>query len=123
MIRQEFATRVSDDIDPRLLEFIEERVNSFIKWDLVRFFHNNPHTADTADSIAGATGRDVSSIIPELDELVHSGILEGALLNNMTVYMLSTDKEIRKLINTFILACDDRQFRTKAIYYVIRGLR
>jgi hypothetical protein len=39
-------------------------------------------TADTADSITGRSRTlDQSSIIPELDRLVHSGILESALLN------------------------------------------
>ena len=55
----DFAASLMNDIDPRLLELIHTRINSFIKWDLVRFFHDNPHTADTADSIARYTGRDV----------------------------------------------------------------
>ena len=123
MSREEFATQTLEDMDPRLLEFIHTRVNSFIKWDLVRFFHDNPHTADTAENIARYTGRDRHSVSPELEQLAASGVLESTSLNNMTVYMLATDKETRKLINSFILACDDRQFRTKAIYYVIRGMR
>jgi hypothetical protein len=30
---------------------------------------------------------------------------------------------MRELITSFIQACDDRQFRVKAIYHVIRNLR
>ncbi len=123
MNTEELATRSIEDMDPRLLEFIQERVNTFIKWDLVRFFHDNPHTTDTAENIARYTGRDVDTVIPELDQLAASGVLDSSPLNNMTVYMLATDKETRKLINSFILACDDRQFRVKAIYHVIRGMR
>ena len=119
----DLATRLMDDMDPRLLEFIQKKVNSFIKWDLVRFFHDNPHTTDTADSIARYTGRDTRTIEPELQQLVRAGVLQASALNELTVYTLATDAETSKLIDIFILACDDRQFRVKAIYHVIRGMR
>ncbi len=122
MSTDDLATRLMDDIDPRLLEFIRTKVNSFIKWDLVRFFHENPHTTDTAEGIARYTGRDVRTVEPELLQLVGSGILQKTELNELTVYTLATDAEIRSLIDTFVLACDDRQFRVKAIYHVIRGM-
>ncbi len=123
MDNDDLGTRLMDDIDPRLLDFIRTKVNSFIKWDLVRFFHDNPHTTDTAEGIARYTGRDIRSIEPELNQLVSTGILQAAPLNDLTIYTLAVDTETRKLIDSFILACDDRQFRVKAIYHVIRGMR
>ncbi len=122
MSTDDLATRLMDDIDPRLLDFIRTKVNSFIKWDLVRFFHDNPHTTDTADGIARYTGRDVRTVEPELRQLVNAGVLQSSDINDLTVYTLATDTDTRKLINRFILACDDRQFRVKAIYHVIRGM-
>jgi len=106
-----------------LLELIQTRINSFIKWDLVRFFHDNPHTTDTADSIARYTGRDVRTVEPELVQLAQDGILDMEDLSGMRVFTLATDPDIRELITSFIQACDDRQFRVKAIYHVIRNLR
>ena len=119
----DFATSLMDDMDPRLLELIQTRINSFIKWDLVRFFHDNPHTTDTADSIARYTGRDVRTVEPELLQLARDGVLEMEDLTGMRVYTLTADSEVRELIKQFIRACDDRQFRVKAIYHVIRSLR
>ncbi|MCC7450484.1 MAG: hypothetical protein IT324_23905 [Anaerolineae bacterium] len=123
MTNDDLATRLMDDMDPRLLDFIRTKVNSFIKWDLVRFFHDNPHTTDTAEGIARYTGRDLRSVEPELRELCASGVLQETDLDDITVFTLATDAETRRLINKFILACDDRQFRVKAIYHVIRGMR
>jgi hypothetical protein len=123
MTTDDLATRLMDDIDPRLLEFIQTKVNSFIKWDLVRFFHDNPHTTDTADGIARYTGRDVRTVEPELHQLVNAEVLQKTTLDDLTVYTLATNIDTRKLIDSFILACDDRQFRVKAIYHVIRGMR
>ena len=33
------------------------------------------------------------------------------------------DQKMRDLIQQFVLACEDRQFRVKAIYHIIRGMR
>ncbi len=123
MSTEDLATRLMDDIDPRLLDFIRTRVNSFIKWDLLRFFHDNPHTTDTAENIARYIGREAITVGTELEALAAVGVLQATLLDGMILYTLATDKELRKLINTFILACDDRQFRIKAIYHVICGMR
>jgi predicted transcriptional regulator len=119
----DYAASLMDDMDPRLLELIQTRINSFIKWDLVRFFHENPHTTDTADSIARYTGRDVRTVEPELVQLARDGVLEMEDLSGLRVFTFASDEGMRELITNFIQACDDRQFRVKAIYHVIRNLR
>lgn len=120
--QDDLATRLMDDMDPALLEFIRSRVNSFIKWDLVRFFHDNPHTADTAENIARYTGRELNAIEQELKELVVADVLQVSGVSGLDVYTLATDEDLRDLITRFIHACEDRQFRVKAIYHVIRGM-
>ncbi|HEX3050149.1 MAG TPA: hypothetical protein VHP83_05795 [Aggregatilineaceae bacterium] len=119
----DYAASLMDDMDPRLLELIQTRINSFIKWDLVRFFHDNPHTTDTADNIARYTGRDVRTVEPELIQLARDGVLEMEDLGGLRVFTLADDPDLRQLLGSFIAACDDRQFRVKAIYHVIRNLR
>ncbi len=116
------TTSLMDDIDPRFLELIQNRLNSFIKWDLVVFFHRNPHTTDTADNIARYTGRDVRIVEPELIALARDGILDMEELGELRVFWLANDADVRELVAQFIAACDDRQFRVKAIYHVIRCL-
>jgi hypothetical protein len=110
-------------MDPDLLEFLKTKVNSFIKWDLVRFFYENPHSTDTAENVARYVGRDASAIEVELSELVGTGVLERQRVGELWVYSLASDPTMRKLVDQFILACDDRQFRVKAIYHIIRGMR
>jgi predicted transcriptional regulator len=115
--------RLMADMDPQLLEFLQTKVDSFVKWDLVRFFHDNPHTTDTAENIARYAGRGVETIRSELSELAQSGILEENKLGDMIVYSLAPDRHIRELLQQFVKASDDRQFRVKAIYHIIRGTR
>lgn len=108
-------------MSPQWQEFIEKKVNSFIKWDLIRFFHDNPHIQDTAENIAGYVGRDTKTIIRELDGLVSDNVLRVRTQKRMKIYQLTDDGETRNLIHDFVAACFDRDFRVKAIQYVIHG--
>lgn len=116
-------TDLREDFDPALMDFLRMKVNSFIKWDLVRFFHDNPHAADTAENIARYTGRDVRTIERELLGLIESQVVVTEDLNNFKIYRLTDEETTVKLIRDFIAACHDRQFRVKAIQHVINGMQ
>ncbi|MGQ9585074.1 MAG: hypothetical protein ACUVXG_06690 [Anaerolineae bacterium] len=119
----DFTARLMSDMDPELLDFIRSKVNSFIKWDLVRFFHENPHTTDTVENIARYSGRNPAAVKPELEELTESGLMRRQLVGGLPVYSLTQDQEARDLIRRFVQACEDRHFRVKAVYHIIRGMR
>jgi len=102
--------------------FLRNKVNSFIKWDLVRFFHDNPHAADTAENIARYIGRDPRGIMRELTGLVTSGVLQKDEVAGVTIYRLTDEQSVRDTITKFVEACHDREFRVKAIYNVIHGM-
>ncbi len=117
------ASHLMDDIDPDLLAFIRIRVNSFIKWDLVSFFHDNPYTVDTADKIATYVGRESQVIRRELDALAESGVLAVSGTPDQPIFGLAPDPTMRDLVRRFRQACEDRQFRVRAMYHVIRGMQ
>lgn len=119
----DFTAKLMNDMDPRLLDFVKTKVNSFIKWDLIRFFYENPNTTDSAENIARYTGRNVVAVEPELDELVDSGVMDKRHMDDLTVYSLASNEQVRKLVDEFVLACEDRHFRVKAVYHIIRGMR
>ncbi len=121
-MESDLTGRLMEDMDPRLFSFLKTRVTSFVKWDLVRFFHRNPNAADTAGNIAGYAGRDPESIERELVELVEASVLDQEMVGEMAVYSLVTDQEMRDLIEQFVLDCDDRQFRIKVLYHIIRSM-
>ncbi len=119
----DLARRLMDDMDPEILQFLKTTVNSFVKWDLVIFFYDNPHTTDTIDNIARYIGRDAVVIQDDMTDLVRSGVLEAHTTANLTVYSLTNDTQIRERIKHFVSASDDRQFRIKAIYHLVRGMK
>ena len=119
----DFTARLMNDMDPQLLDFIKAKVNSFIKWDLVRFFYENPNTADTVENIAKYAGRNAAAVKPELENLVESGVMEKREMEGTFIYSLAANQQMRDLVDRFILACEDRHFRVKAVYHIIRGMR
>ena len=120
---EDFTAKLMNDMDPALLDFVRSKVTSFIKWDLVRFFYENPNTVDSVENIARYAGRHVDAVQPELEELVESGVMTVRMLDQMAVYSLAQNEEMRRLIERFILACEDRHFRVKAVYHIIKGMR
>jgi hypothetical protein len=120
---EDFTTRLMNDMDPQLLDLVKTKVNSFIKWDLVRFLRENPNTSDTAENIAKYIGRNAATVEPELRELVDGEIMEVKSVEGVPVYTLTSDSDVRGLIDRFIAACEDRHFRVKVIYHIVRGMR
>jgi hypothetical protein len=119
----ELMGRLMADMDPELLAFLREKLDSFIKWDLIHFFCHNPHTTDTPENIARYTGRNVELVQQELADLANREVLTRRRLGDMIIYSLTNDVLMRNLVRRFVEASEDRQFRAKAIYYVIRGMR
>lgn len=119
----DLSRRLMDDMDPEVLAFLKTTVNSFIKWDLVIFFFENPHTTDTVENIARYIGRDAQVIKPDLEDLVIANVIDQASDGDLTVYTLTKDARVREKIKHFVMASDDRQFRVKAIYHLVRGTR
>ena len=117
----DFTARLMDEMDPNLLEFIKAKVTSFIKWDLIKFFHHNPNTTDTMENIAKYTGRDEQEIHKELENLTQSGLMLKTMIGKTPVYTITSNTQLRESIKQFIIACENRHFRIKAVYHILQG--
>lgn len=122
MYIDEFTARLMEEIEPDLLEFINNKVNTFVKWDLIRFLYNNPNTADTAERLARYAGRSPDVIRAELEEMVREGLVDVRIIAGIPIYSLSQNEEMRKMIDKFLKACEDRQFRVKVVYHIMKNM-
>lgn len=122
MVTSDSATSPTDDIEPELLRFIQNTANSFVKWDLIRFFHDNPHAVDAPEQLARFISRDVNEIEDELEALLAQNVLRLRVISNVKLYSLTPEPVIRAVVSRFLHACDDRIFRAKAIRVVIDNL-
>ncbi len=116
-------TRSGQELEPRLLELVQTHLNTFIKWDIMRHFHQYPHTTTTTAQLARALGRDARVLEPELAQLARAGLLETEELADMRLFTYTDNSDTRALVADFFKACRDRRFRVQAIYHVIRRLR
>lgn len=107
---------------PALQEFIQHKVNSFVRWDLLRYFHENATRKETAEGVAKNTGRDVHTVERELEALVVAQLLIQEQKGNTPAYRLVKDKALRQQIADFMHACHDRHFRVEVIQQVIKAM-
>lgn len=102
------------DTDPTLIQFLHEKIHTFVQWDVLQYLHHNPHTMDTPGQIARALGRDRTSVAVALLALEEVKIVQSRDVGE-TIYMLTDDSADRTLIQRFIRACDDSRFRRSVI--------
>lgn len=124
MVMEGNAIPLPPDITQRVVEFLRQHANTFVKWDLIRFFNDNPHAHETPATIAQVTGREIGEVTAALRELTQSGVLVVLPAHHNAhhpLYALVDAGDVRELVGAFVSACDDRDFRAWAIRDVIDG--
>lgn len=112
-------TTLNVNASPKLIEFIDSKLDSLAKWDLLQFFYHQPDLVAPAPRIASLTGRDLRKVERSLREMAAAGLLDVQERSGVRVYYLSENRETRLQIEQFVMACDNRQFREAAIYHMV----
>ncbi|MEJ5186101.1 MAG: hypothetical protein WHT46_03360 [Candidatus Geothermincolales bacterium] len=112
-----------ENIDPRVEKFVEEYLDSFIAWDLILFFHENPYAVGTPSSLALSIGRLGSDIEPHLERLVEKGVLsreEKTGDAEEAIYSYRPTPEFEKMVMEFKRALRDRASRLIIVSKVLQ---
>jgi len=109
----------ASEATPQLIDFMQHKLDSLAKWDLIQFFYRRPELIVTAPKVASLIGRDLRRVDRELKEMADYGLLETEDQSGVKVYQLSHDREICALVEQFVTACDNRQFREAALYHTM----
>ena len=112
---------IMDEMDPRVLDFIKQHVTTFTRWDMLKFFHENPNTQDSADNLARYVGRSPDVIRQEAQEMAEEGIFRAVKQGRHTVYLLTDNAEVRDLVSSLVEGSHDRSFRMKLVYHILRA--
>lgn len=112
-----------ENLDPQVSLFVSEYVDSFITWDLVLFFHENPYTVGSPSSIAMSIGRLGADIEPFLENMTEKRILshefrvgDGA----EAIYAYKPEPEFEKMVIEFKRALKDRASRLIIVSKVLQ---
>lgn len=112
--------------DEEIEEFLRRHVNSFIKWEIIRFFHANPKTGFTLNELSKIFSRTLKQLRPNIRELSEGGLIKQQKQDGNTVFsfdLSDTDlkeKNLKKLINDFVNLCQTRQGRLRVIYKMLK---
>ncbi|MBU0493677.1 MAG: hypothetical protein KKA73_30760 [Chloroflexi bacterium] len=115
-------TDVMEDMDADLLNLLKRQLDSFIKWDLVKFFYRQPDNTYQAQDLVQHLNRDLDELETAAQELASAGILDRRWRGNQAGFALAADPTTRRLVAKFMQACQDRYFRMKVVYHILRGL-
>jgi predicted transcriptional regulator len=112
-----------DNIDVSVNQFVDEYIDSFITWDLILFFYENPFTVGSPSSIAMNIGRLDSDVQPYLEKLVEKGIVtretptrDGAEI----IYSYKPNDEFEKKVEQFKKSLRDRTSRLMIVSKVLQ---
>lgn len=104
----------------RIVQFVHDRLDSLTKWEIGRFFNENPYALETADTLIAVTHREPQQVTLALEQLADCGVLLREERPGTVAYRLGTDPHLRALLAEFVSACDDRDFRARLIQDVLR---
>ena len=128
--RKEAGLPQSDDssinrnVDPETLDFIQKYLTSYMKWEVLRYFSENPSAAETPRSFARRLGKDVRQITEALKSLARTGILSDGNGNGAGdgAYTLSAkDSERATLQRIAETARANNRFRLLLNYHITKA--
>ena len=108
------------ELEADLEKFIEEYVNSFIKWDLITYFYNNVGVFDAAHALAIHLGRKESDVTKALSELAEKKLIMKVKRDGEDVYHYSPSIEISEMVSSFIEALEIREKRLLILTKMLR---
>lgn len=109
-------------IKPQVMDRLLPHLDSFVKWELLRFLHSNPETAATVEELARYTGRDEMELKPAARALAAAGIVQQNDAGSGYEYSLTKDDTLRHLINHLIQSyLGDRLVRDAISNQILRN--
>lgn len=104
-------------------DFVDTHLDTFLKWELIRFFYQNDHAADTASQIATQLKRNVRVVRAGLQSLVQTGIVHRVHFEDTEIYTLTEDDDLRRNLTQFMETSEQRQAHLQIMYAIMRRIR
>lgn len=110
-----------DNISRDVIDFVDGYLDSFVTWDVLIYFHENPHVEKKLSGIALDIGRAAPSLETVLGNLAGKGVLLGETeAGDEPSFRYTPTSEFRVTMERFIEATRDR---TNRLVFVSRVLQ
>jgi hypothetical protein len=110
-----------DDIEPGVLRFVDEYIESFVAWDAIAYFHENPDVERKAAGVALDIGRRPEQVVPVLEVLRDKGVLaDDSESGDEPSFRYSAPESFREATEAFLAATRDRTNRLAIVGKVLQ---
>jgi hypothetical protein len=110
--------------DNELNCFIQQNIDSFIKWDILVYFSRMPEAVETLESLSRLTGKSPAEIEPPLAELITANVLKslraGLSCPSYTIDPSFKHRDILEKVNTEM---HDRSARLKLLTMTMESIK
>jgi hypothetical protein len=81
---------------------ISQVASQLVGVDIITFFVDNPHTCDSAESLAVRIGRQTAQLEPVLESLAEVHLVKRTNLDHLRVYELTEDPYRRQTLQQYV---------------------
>lgn len=113
---------VNKSVDTETLEFIQKYLTSYTKWEVLKYFSENPTASETPRAFARRLGKDVRQITEAMKSLARSGILRNGNGSGDGTYTLAGRESDRSTLQRIAeTARSNNRFRLLLNYHITKA--
>ena len=110
--------------DNELNCFIQQNIDSFIKWDILVYFSRMPEAVETLEGLSRLTGKSLAEIEPPLAELVSANVLRSLREGSShTSYAIDPSFKHRDILEKVNAEMHDRSTRLKLLTMTMESIK
>ena len=113
---------IGQGVDGTTMEFIQKYLTSYTKWEVLKYYGENPAAVETPRAFAKRLGKDVRQVAEALKSLAKSGILSNGRDQENATYALSAEDGERATLQKIAESSrTNNRFRLLLNYHITRA--
>lgn len=111
---------VNRGLDAETLDFIQKHLTSYLKWEVLKYYGENPSAVETPRTFARRLGKESRQITEVMKSLSRSGILRNGTDNEG--YVLGGDDSQRSILQKIVNSSrSNNRFRLQLNYHITKA--
>ncbi len=113
---------VNRGVDSETLEFIQKYLTSYTKWEMLKYFAENPEAVETPRGFARRLNKDVRQITEALKSLARTGIISNGRGSEDGGYSLTAEEPQRSTLQRIAdTVRTNNRFRLLLNYHITKA--
>lgn len=113
---------VNRGVDAETLDFVQKYLTSYTKWELLKYFAENPTAVESSKGFARRLGKDIRQIGEALKSLSRTGIIGNGSGSETAGYTLTADDAQRSTLQKIAAAArSNNRFRLLLNYHITKA--